>query len=298
MTMRTRSPLLSGLLLAAAAIAQPPPMQQGDGVWLRNAFYGEAQTFDACVGHQPGNGQYHHHASPNCLRAQLDDNIMTVRTTRTGPVFAERPSGKPSPILGWAFDGYPIYGPYARIDGTVRRVRSSFRLRSITNRQSLPDWALPLHATVSQQLPANLYGPPINERFPLGRYLEDYEFVAGHGDLDVYNGRFAPTAEFPQGTYAYHVTIEADGTPAFPYIFAAQFYGTVAAATDRNIPAEAAEVSTTADPLLASWLTKNSGRPRPARRFRQRRRAAGPLHRRQPVHQRERTGQLRHGALV
>lgn len=235
-------------------LAQP---QQGDGIWLRNAFYGEAQTFDACVGHQPGNGQYHHHASPTCLRAQLGDNVELVRSTRTGPVYRENPT-KASPILGWAFDGHPIYGPYATINGAVRRVRSSFRLRTIMARQSLPEWVQPLHVGVSPQLAANQYGPPINAQFPLGRYLEDYEFVAGLGDLDIYNGRFAPTAEYPQGIYAYHVTLEEDGAPAFPYIFAAQFYGTVSGGTDRNVPATAMDTTASDDPLLATWQTKNN----------------------------------------
>ncbi len=242
------------LFLPTLLLSQP---QRGDGIWLRDAFYGEAQTFDACVGHQPGNGQYHHHASPTCLRAQLGDNVELVRTTRTGPIYRENPS-KPSPILGWAMDGHPIYGPYSTINGALRRVRSSFRLRTLTARQSLPDWALPLHAGVSPQLAANQFGPPINAQFPLGRYLEDYEFVEGLGDLDVFNGRFAPTAEYPQGIYAYHVTLEEDGTPAFPYILAAQFYGTVNGGSETNIPSTATDVAGSTDPLLASWQTKNN----------------------------------------
>ena len=52
------------LLVCSVAVWAQPPQQQGDGVWVRNAYYGEAQTFDKCLGHQPGNGQYHHHAHP------------------------------------------------------------------------------------------------------------------------------------------------------------------------------------------------------------------------------------------
>ena len=50
-------------LLACCRAAQAQGLQ-GDGIWIRNAYYGEAQTFDKCLGHQPGNGQYHHHAHP------------------------------------------------------------------------------------------------------------------------------------------------------------------------------------------------------------------------------------------
>jgi len=243
--------LAAWLAGAGAAFAQPgppmggPPGSTGDGIWLRNAYFGEAQTFDACVGHQPGTGQYHHHADPVCLRAQLNDNLEEVRTARTGTTYREKPAPwTHSPILGWAFDGYPIYGPYAYSDpkdpaSPVQRMRSGFRLRSITDRTTLPDFALPIHSGVSQQLNAAQAGPAITLTFPLGRYVEDFEFVAGLGDLDVYNGRFAVAPEFPSGTYAYYVTIDADGLPAFPYIFAMQFNGAVNGGNARAVPANA-----------------------------------------------------------
>ena len=231
--------LLTSSVVASAQGGGPGPgggpgggQGQGDGIWLRNAYYGEAQTFDSCVGHQPQNGQYHHHANPICLRAQLNDNVEVVATKRTGTTYREKSAPwSHSPILGWAFDGYPIYGPYGYSDPTsaaspVRRMRSGFRLRAITQRSTLPNWTLPLHTNVAQELNSNQYGPPINDQFPVGRYLEDFEYIQGLGDLDVYNGRFAVTPEYPQGTYAYYVTIEANGAPAFPYILGGQFYGT------------------------------------------------------------------------
>ena len=266
--------VLVSLAWAALACAQGPPGGgQGDGIWLRNAYYGEAQTFDSCLGHQPGNGQYHHHANPICLRAQLNDNVTVVKAARTGTTYRENAAPwNHSPILGWAYDGYPIYGPYGYSDpmnasSPVQRMRSSFRLRSITQRTTLPDWALPLHANVSQQLNASQYGPAINAQFPLGRYLEDFEYVAGLGDLDVYNGRFAVTPDFPQGTYAYYVTIDAAGTPAFPYVLGGQFYGNVSGGAVSTNPAAVLQdyfvngaytgPSSTV-PLLGSWYTKNS----------------------------------------
>ena len=45
-----------------------------------------------------------------------------------------------------------------------------------------------------------------------GTFTADFEFVQGSGDLDATNGRFEVTPEFPQGTYAYHITDE------FPFI--------------------------------------------------------------------------------
>src|SRR6266853_159758 len=95
------------LVYATLAVAQPPAGGQGDGIWLRNAYFGEAQTFDLCTGHQPGNGQYHYHANPICLRGQLNDNTEVARKARAGIVYREKSAPwTHSPILGWAFDGF------------------------------------------------------------------------------------------------------------------------------------------------------------------------------------------------
>lgn len=259
------------LVCSVVAFAQPPG-GQGDGIWLRNAYFGEAQTFDRCLGHQPGNGQYHNHVQPICLRAQLEDNLETVGKLRVGTVYKEKNSQwKHSPILGWMFDGYPIYGPYGYSDPTnpnsaIKRLKPSFRLRTMTQRTSLPDWTLARHAGVSQQLSATQQGPDVSDTFPLGRYIEDFEFVQGLGDLDVHNGRFAVTPEFPNGTYAYFVTINDDGSPAFPYVIGLQFYGNVTGGGNAVAPANAqgyfsnGTYSQTVPntPLLNSWQTKNS----------------------------------------
>src|SRR5258708_2655064 len=270
--MRRAVPSFLLLLTTVWLCAQPPGGGgSGDGIWLRNAYFGERDTFDACYGHQPGNGQYHHHVDPVCLRAQLNDNLVTVYSGRTGTAYSEKTSGlKHSPILGWALDGYPIYGPYGYANPTdstsvVARMRTSFQLRSITQRHTLPAWALTYHSGVSQTLAASQYGPDVSTRFPLGRYLEDYDFVSGSGDLDQYNGRITVTPEFPGGTYAYFVTIDAGGMPAFPYILGAQYYG-AAASANTPVAGDAQDyfvngVTTSVNgvPVLASFLTKNYG---------------------------------------
>ena len=105
-------------------------------------------------------------------------------------------------------------------------------------------------------------------QYPLGRYVEDFEFVDGLGDLDVYNGRFAATPDFPQGTYAYYVTIDDTGAAAFPYILAGQFYGSVTGGTAQAISSAAQDYFANGDTasgtssiasansLFSSWLTK------------------------------------------
>lgn len=47
------------------------------------------------------------------------------------------------------------------------------------------------------------------------------------------------TPEFPGGTYAYFVSIEADGTPKFPYNIGRTYFGTPSANTADAIPAGA-----------------------------------------------------------
>lgn len=173
------------------------------GIWNRDALVWEGISFDACLGHPAPNGEYHHHVSPNCLYDHLDDE-------------------QHSDLIGYAFDGYPIYGAhgYANPDGSggIIRMRSSYQLRTITERTTLPNGTV---------LPANQYGPAIGGQYPLGAFLEDYAYVAGSGDLDAHNGRFCITPEYPAGTYAYFVTLNDQYQPAFPYVLGPQYYGTV-----------------------------------------------------------------------
>src|SRR5277367_2625894 len=162
------------ILFAAAAMAQSPGggppgggAGSGDGIWRRNAAYGEVQTFDSCLGHQTNTGEYHYHVNPVCLRAELGDNVVVARNSRVGVFYQEKTSGwTHSPILGWAQDGYPIYGPYGYTNpkdptSPIKRMTSSFQLRNITARTSLPTWSLANHSGVSHQLSATQYGPPV-----------------------------------------------------------------------------------------------------------------------------------------
>ena len=151
-----------------------------------------------------------------------------------------------SPIIGYAFDGYPIYGPWAtaKADGSggLRRMRSSYRLRKITARTAWPDGT----ALTPEQV-----GPPVDETHPLGSVVEDYEFAPGAGDLDEFNGRFALTPEYPNGTYAYFLTTDAQGRLAFPYLLAGRYFGEMAgeALTEALRDEAAAETPTLPGPF-------------------------------------------------
>ena len=49
-------------------------------------------------------------------------------------------------------------------------------------------------------------GPSITD-YPIGSFIEDYEYVEGNDDaLDIHNGRFCITPEFPEGRYIYITT--------------------------------------------------------------------------------------------
>jgi hypothetical protein len=125
---------------------------------------------------QPG-GVYHYHGLPKGLLANLGSQAVQ--------------------LIGYAADGFPIYGvngyrdndnPRERPDAQKPEpMRSSYRLKSGT-RSGGP-------------------GGPYD-----GTFTQDYEYVAGLGDLDECNGGFGITPEYPQGIYHYHITEE------FPFI--------------------------------------------------------------------------------
>lgn len=208
----------------------------GVGTWNVEVYLSEGFVLDTTMGaHPQQQGAYHSHARP--LR-----------------LYESTPTTEHSPIIGYAFDGFPIYGPYgysSPMDASsgITRMKSGFSLRNITTRTTLPDGT-----TVTA-------GPAVNSTYPLGTYIEDYEWLASNGgDLDIYNGRMCVTPEYPGGTYAYFVTVDASGTPEFPYILGTKYYGTPEA--DDLIPGAtittAADATCFTDPLGVTELTETT----------------------------------------
>ncbi len=106
-----------------------------------------------------------------------------------------------SPIIGWSYDGCPIYGPWGYSDPED----SNSPVRTL-----LPGYVLDT---------TNVYNRPAS--FPSGFFIEDYKFDDS-GDLDVHNGRFCKTPDFQNGVYAYFVGVATDLTTntlksSFPY---------------------------------------------------------------------------------
>jgi len=226
-------------------------------LWLRHKP-------DACV--DPSNGwigragDYRYHANPLALRCQLRDN--TVYLPRADCYREDVSNLRHSPILGWTFEGLPIYGPYGYADplvasSGVRRMVSGFVLRDgengtvdlrRTGRRSMPRWAAAMHG-LGERLAPQQVGPDVTSGFELGRYVEDYEFLGDVGgvqgrdfDLDQCNGRYCVTPEFPDGTFAYFVTLAYDGSPAFPYVVGPRSYGVRDGGVCRTVPGEAEAV--------------------------------------------------------
>ena len=102
-----------------------------------------------------------------------------------------------SPIIGWAYDGNPIYGPFGFDDPSD--LNSSVRILN-------PSYVLDV---------SNVKNRPSG--FTNGFFVDDFIFN-NSGDLDEHNGRYCKTPEYPQGTYAYFAGITTNSLlPRFPY---------------------------------------------------------------------------------
>ena len=165
------------------------------GVWFRNAYVFEAISFDSCKGHPQLQGVYHYHINPICLYSYQDSSVH-------------------SPILGYMFDGVPVYGSYGYSSANdsssaIVRILSSYQTNSALSSSGRTG------------------GPSVDSSYPLGSFIQDYIYTQGLGHLDEYNGRWGVTPEYPNGVYAYFATIESDYTPAYPYIVGPKYYGVV-----------------------------------------------------------------------
>ncbi len=201
-----------------------PPCPGGPGAvmdWNRDAVPAEMAGFDCSKGH-PAMGNYHHHQNPSAFK--LDINVISTicNLYDADGLYMIDPT-QHSPLIGFAYDGFPIYGAYGykNADGTggIVRIKSGYQLRSITDRSTWADGT-----DVNN-------GPAINATYPLGYFREDYEFIAHPGEedyLDDHNGRFCVTPEYPEGTYAYFATVDENWNSAYPYAVGPTFYGTYA----------------------------------------------------------------------
>jgi hypothetical protein len=168
------------------------------GYWQQNANIFEASTFDVGPGHPAPGGTYHYHEEPTSLINQVDPG-------NTGQ--------HASPVIGYAADGYPIFGPYGYVVNAQGQV--------VDGANGQPEVELMTSSYQENVYPGGVRpdGGPTTSVEPDGSYLQDFTYNAGSGTLDQYNGRFAVAPGYPNGTYGYYVTA------TYPYIIGPDFYG-------------------------------------------------------------------------
>lgn len=214
---------------STGAMAGGPYGGMGDGVWNRDAVVGERAGFDCSKGH-PAMGNYHHHQNPSAFNLDLQV-ISTVCNMYASDGLYAIDSNVHSPLIGYAYDGFPVYGAYgyknANGTGGIVRMKSSYALRNITTRTT---YANGTSVTA---------GPAVSSTYPLGYFREDYQYVATStltpDYLDDHNGRFCVTPEYPNGTYCYFATVDKNWNSAYPYIVGPYFYGTYTASKVSSI---------------------------------------------------------------
>ena len=143
---------------------------------------------------------------PSKFRLQLGDNINSNFTEVSENLVH-------SPILGYAYDGNPIYGPYGYgniLGGQIKKMESGY--------------------IIDTDLNSNIRPPG----FSVGYFIDDYKFIRT-GDLDEFNGKYCITPDYPNGTYAYFytITISSSGggqnipsgiaVPDYPYVIGPKF---------------------------------------------------------------------------
>ena len=167
------------------------------GKWYEDSVVTESSRVDDCWGDIQHHttienfGVYNYKTAPVC--------IYSVDETSH------------SPLLGFAKDGFPIYGPVAysgagNTSSPLKVLQPSYRLKQASSR---------------------VEGPDFDSVYVSGYYAQDYEYVNDLGDLDEHNGRTGITPEFPDGTYAYFTTVDDNYSPKYPYVVGPTYHGNI-----------------------------------------------------------------------
>ena len=158
----------------------------GDAVALHFDYFEEDRqpiVIGVCGGHSAGT-IYHYHFDANCIHWHEENPENSNDWKEYDPEKID--STIHSPIIGFAFDGFPIYGPYGWDEyGEVIGMTTSYKLKDGENGYN---------------------------------GIDSWEYTEGLGTLDECNGHFFSTPEAPKGIYHYHSTSKnGDGLIGFPY---------------------------------------------------------------------------------
>jgi len=140
------------------------------------------------------------HNDDETEHASADDGILHYHVFSPRVVgLSEWSTTEHSPIVGWALDGLPIYGPYGYADpddstSAITRIQSPWNVRSGSRLTG----------------PGGAY---------TGQFVEDWE-PTGSGDTytNSYNVRYAKTPDSPDTKIRFYVaTVDENNKPTFPY---------------------------------------------------------------------------------
>lgn len=177
-----------------------------------NFTWNEAQIVneyrpDLCGGRPETGGEYRYRSGAFYTNGMVGNTVFTASNdyynlNSFGSEKMRHADGH-SKLIGFAFDGYPIYGPYGYTSATdtssaVVQMTSSYRTK-LTEAGGR----------------GFTYGQIIE-----GSFIEDFEYIATLGTLDEHNGRYCKTPDYATGTYAYFLTFSDQqfNNPAYPYI--------------------------------------------------------------------------------
>lgn len=168
--------LLNGVLLDPEA-AEPWPhegfftLSSNNWEWNLDAMRINL-GLDCNNAHVQPSGKYHHHGTPTLYLESIQASPGQIT------------------LIGYAADGFPIYFNYGYAlandtSSAIISLKSSYQLKS-------------------GERPGDGSSAPCGAY--TGIYTNDYEYIAGLGDLDECNGRTGVTPEYPEGTYYYVLT--------------------------------------------------------------------------------------------
>mgnify|MGYP001177102610 CR=1 FL=1 len=129
--------------------------------------------------HVQPDGLYHYHANP---MAMFETDCASTASA--------------SPVIGFAADGFPVFGSCISESGVIRNVKSSYQLK---------DDGGPRQAVTGYTTPSAGTGNIASSNYD-GQFRGDYEYVAGAGDLDECNGMTV------DGQYGYYIS------DSFPWV--------------------------------------------------------------------------------
>ncbi|MCL0031865.1 YHYH protein [Dehalococcoidia bacterium] len=156
----------------------------GDAVALHFDYFVEDRqpiVLGLCGAHSAGT-TFHYHFDGNCVHWHPRSEGLGWEDWDVSFLKEDQAS----PVIGFAFDGYPIYGPYGNdSNNQLKEMTSSYRLKQDKNG----------------------YGG-----------IDDWEYVEGLGDLDECNGITSKVPDMEEEIYHYHASsISGSGEIGFPY---------------------------------------------------------------------------------